>query len=297
MMLSPIDRGRGLGITASLGVAWMIITNKMLLPIMLSHLTLSKTAAQKEAYQESKAHRIWHAASQCVARKRATVIIAIALAILAIGLSQADKLKVGDYGIGVPELRPDSRYNLDNAKIVEKFAIGVNTLGVVAQTKGVQGACTNYEVMSVIERFDWYMQNVPGTQSVISLPGMAKVVNAGFNEGNLKWRQLPRDAQVMAQSVTPIDTSTGLLNPACSAMQVLVHTTDQQGETIARLVAEVKNFAGANPSDKLEFKLATGNVGGMAAANEPVDKERWEIDLALFGALTVECMLTCRDPR
>ena len=96
--------------------------------------------------------------------------------------------------------------------------------------------------MTAIETFDWTMQNVPGTQSVISLPGLAKIVNAGFNEGNIKWRQLPRDPQVMAQSVTPIDTATGLLNPDCSAMQVLVNTTDQQGETIARLVAAVKSF-------------------------------------------------------
>ncbi len=297
IMLIPIDIVRELGITASLGVAWMIITNKMLLPIMLSHLTLSKTAAQKEAYQESKAHRIWHAASQCVARKRATVIIAIALAILALGLYQAHQLKVGDYGIGVPELRPDSRYNLDNAKIVEKFAIGVNTLGVVAQTMNVQGACTQYDVMSLIERFDWYMQNVPGTQSVISLPGLAKMVNAGFNEGNIKWRALPRDPQVMAQSVTPIDTSTGLLNPDCSAMQVLVNTTDQQGETIARLIAEVKKFSAANPSDKVAFKLATGNVGVMAATNEAVDKARWEMNFAIFGALAVMCMITFRSLR
>ncbi len=297
IMLIPIDIVRELGITASLGVAWMIITNKMLLPILLSYLSLSKTAAHKQAYQESRAHRIWHAASRCVERKRARVIIAIALAVLAVGLYKAHQLKVGDYGIGVPELRPDSRYNLDNAKIVEKFAIGVNTLGVVAQTMNVQGACTQYDVMSLIERFDWYMQNVAGTQSVISLPGLAKVVNSGFNEGNLKWRALPRDAQVMAQSVTPIDTSTGLLNPDCSAMQVLVNTTDQQGETIAVLVQEVKNFSAANPSDKVAFKLATGNVGVMAATNEAVDKARWEMNWAIFGALLVMCMITFRSLR
>ncbi len=297
IMMIPIDIVRELGITASLGVGWMIITNKMMLPILLSYLTLSKTTMQKEAYQENRAHRMWQAASRCVIRARASAIIALALAILAAGLYQATKLKVGDYGIGVPELRPDSRYNLDNAKIVEKFAIGVNTLGVVAHTLNVQGACTQYEVMSLIERFDWYMQNVPGTQSVISLPGLAKMVNAGFNEGNIKWRQLPRDPQVMAQSVTPIDTSTGLLNPDCSDMQVLVNTTDQQGETIARLVAEAKNFARANPSDKVEFKLATGNVGVMAATNEAVDKARWEMNIAIFGALLVMCMLTFRSLR
>jgi predicted RND superfamily exporter protein len=223
--------------------------------------------------------------------------VAVAGVILLGGLLQAHNLKVGDYGIGVPELRPDSRYNLDNRKIIEKFAIGVNTLGVVAQTKGVQGACTQYDVMSTIEAFDWYMQNVPGTQSVISLPGLARVVNAGFNEGNIKWRQLPRDPQVMAQSVTPIDTSTGLLNPDCSAMQVLINTSDQQGETIARLVAEAKAFAAKHNSARLEFKLATGNMGVTAATNEAVDKARWEMNFAIFGALLVMCLITFRSLR
>src|SRR5688572_18742870 len=297
IMLIPIDILRELGITASLGVAWMIVTNKMLLPILLSHITMSKGALQKEAYAEGRVERFWRVAAGGVERKRATVIVAAAGVILLLGLVQAHNLKVGDYGIGVPELRPESRYNLDNRVIIEKFRIGVNTLGVVAQTKGVQGACTNYEIMSVIERFDWYMQNVPGTQSVISLPGLAKNVNAGFNEGNLKWRQLPRDPQVMAQSVTPIDTSTGLLNPDCSVMQLLVNTTDQQGETIARLVSEVKGFAASNNSDRLEFKLATGNMGVTAATNEAVDKARWEMNFAIFGALLVMCMLTFRSLR
>ena len=297
IMLIPIDIVRELGITASLGVGWMILTNKMLLPILLSHITMSRTVLAKEAFQENRAHRVWQAASGFVERKRAVYIVGLAAVIGAVGLLQAHNLKVGDYGIGVPELRPESRYNLDNAKIVEKFAIGVNTLAVVAQTKGVQGACTQYDIMSVIERFDWYMQNVPGTQSVISLPGMAKMVNAGFNEGNLKWRQLPRDPQVMAQSVTPIDTATGLLNPDCSAMQVLINTTDQQGETIARLVQEVKNFADKNHSDKVEFKLATGNVGVMAATNEAVDRARWEMNFAIFAALMLMCMITFRSLR
>lgn len=297
IMLIPIDIVRELGITASLGVAWMIMTNKMLLPILLSHLQLSKSAAADQAFQASRADRIWRAASHCVDRGRAAVIVAVSVVILGVGVWGASHLKVGDYGIGVPELRPDSRYNQDNAKIIEKFAIGVNTLGVVAQTKNVQGACTQYDIMTTIENFDWYMQNVPGTQSVISLPGLAKTINSGYNEGNLKWRQLPRDPQVMAQSVTPIDTATGLLNPDCSAMQVLINTSDQQGETIARLVSEVKNFAAKNNSDKLEFKLATGNMGVAAATNEAVNKARYEMHAAIFGALLVMCMITFRSLR
>ena len=148
----------------------------MLLPILLSHLSISKSALNKEVQQESRVDGIWTMASQCVQKKRALVIVLISAAVLAAGIYKARDLKVGDYGQGVPELRDTSRYNLDNDMIVKKFAIGVNTLGVVAQTKGVQGACTNYDVMTVIEKFDWYMQNVEGTQSVISLPGAARMM-------------------------------------------------------------------------------------------------------------------------
>ncbi len=297
IMLIPIAIVRELGITASLGVGWMILTNKMLLPVLLSHLRLSRRAITEEAWQESRASRMWRAAARCVEPRRARAIVAGAAVLLGAGVWQAHHLKVGDYGIGVPELWPGSRYNRDNAAIVKRFAIGVNTLGVVAQTHGVKGACTHYDIMRTIERFDWFMQNVPGTQSVISLASLAKVVNAGFNEGNLKWRALPRDPQVMAQAVTPIDTSTGLLDPDCSAMQVLVNTTDQQGETIARLVSEVKRFAAAENTDRLEFKLATGNMGVAAATNEAVDRARWQMNFAIFGALAVMCMAIFRSLR
>ena len=118
---------------------------------------MSRSALTSEAYQESRASRLWRAVSAGVEPRRAGITIAVALVVLGLGLFQARGLKVGDYGIGVPELRPDSRYNQDNATIVRKFAIGVNTLGVVAQTQGVQGACTNYEVMSLIDAFDWHM--------------------------------------------------------------------------------------------------------------------------------------------
>jgi hypothetical protein len=297
IMLIPIDIVRELGITASLGVGWMILTNKVLLPLLLWDVKLDRRAAQKEKDQERWMADLWKTASKCVEPRLAKRILVAAGVVLALGLYQAHNLKIGDYGIGVPEMRANARYNLDSAKILEKFSIGVNTLGIVAHTTGVQGACTNYDIMTAIEKFDWYMQNVPGTQSTISLPALAKMVNAGFNEGSVKWRQLPRDPQVMAQSVTPIDTSTGLLNPDCSDMQVLINTTDQQGDTIAGLVAAVKEYIAANKTEKLELKLATGNVGVMAATNEAVDKARWEMNFAIFGALLLMCMVTFRSLR
>ncbi len=57
-------------------------------------------------------------------------------------------------------------------------------------------------------------------QSVLGIGGVAKIINAGWNEGSLKWRVLPRNQSTMAQAVTYIDTNTGLLNSDCSVMPV-----------------------------------------------------------------------------
>ena len=76
------------------------------------------------------------------------------------------------------------------------------------------------EGVDAIDRFAWHMLNVEGVQDVIALPRVAKAVNAGWNEGSMKWRVLPRENDSMVQAVSRIDTSTGLLNKDCSVMPV-----------------------------------------------------------------------------
>jgi uncharacterized protein len=295
IMLIKIEIVRELGITASVGVGLMIITNKMLLPILLSYLTLDRKAIDEEVQQEHKTDAIWKAAAKFADRKHAFVVVAISAVILGLGIWKAKDIKTGDLGKGLPELRAESRYNQDNQMIVDRFAIGVDRLDIVVQTQNVKGACTNYEVMQEIERFAWFVENLPGVQSVLSLPGIAKGISAGFNEGSLKWKSLQRDPNSLAQAVTPVDTATGLLNPDCDAMQIYAFTSDHQGTTIKHLVKEIKAYNAANPNPNIQFLLASGNVGVMAATNEAVDAAEWQILAAIFGSLFVMCMLTFRS--
>jgi predicted RND superfamily exporter protein len=219
----------------------------------------------------------------------------LAALLLAAATWMARDLRTGDLGKGIPELHDNSRYNRDTAAIVDSFSIGVDVLSVIAQSRNVDGACTNHDVMSLIDRFEMTMKNVHGVQGVLSLPGMAKVVNAGWNEGNPRWRVLSRDPSILAQSVTPIDTSTGLLNTDCNSMQVMIFTHDHQGTTIAHIIKEIKKFIAANPSDNLELKLASGNVGVMAATNEAVDAAEVTMLLLLFGSISLLCFLEFRS--
>lgn len=292
-----IDMVRELAITASLGVALMIVTNKMLLTILLSWMSLSPAEMARAAGKKNGGDWLWRSLKRFAEPRFAGFVLLGAAVLLAVGTWQSRELRTGDLGKGIPELHDDSRYNRDTAAIVDNFSIGVDVLSVIAQSRGVDGACTDHRIMDTIDRFEATLKNVHGVQGVLSLPGMAKVVNAGWNEGSPRWRVLSRDATILAQSVTPIDTGTGLLNTDCNSMQILVFTRDHQGTTIAHIVREIKKFIADNPSENLELKLASGNVGVMVATNEAVDAAEVTMLLFLFASISLLCLLEFRSWR
>jgi predicted RND superfamily exporter protein len=151
--------------------------------------------------------------------------------------------------------------------------------------------------MSTIDDFAWHMENVEGVQSTISLPAVAKMLNAGWNEGSPKWRVLSRNQSVLQQSVTYVPTTTGLLNSDCSVMPVMMFTADHKAATIERIVAAVKEFEAGHGRPDVKFRLATGNVGVMAATNEVVGAAQFPILAWVFGAVVVLCLATFRSLR
>ncbi len=291
-----IDVVRELGITSSLGLAAMILTNMLLLPVLLSYTRLSSAAIERSRRQERRGERLWAWLKQAARPRRAALILAIGAVVFALGLYQSRALRIGDLGEGVPELRAESRYNQDVEAITRAFSIGVDVLSVMAQT-GMAGACTQFEIMDAIDRFEWRMRQTEGVHSVLALPGVAKVIASGWNEGSLKWRALSRDPVVLAQSVTPVDTGSGLLNTDCSVMQVMLFMNNHEGATIARVVDEIKKFKLEHDNDKLTFRLASGNVGVMAATNEAVDAAQVGMLASIFGAIIVLCLVTFRSWR
>jgi hypothetical protein len=148
--------------------------------------------------------------------------------------------------------------------------------------------------MDTIDRFEWHMLNTEGVQTVIGLPGVAKVINAGWNEGNMKWRVLPRNQSVLTQSVAHVPTSSGLLNSDCSVMPVMIFTKDHKAETINTIIRRIQGFTDKHSSDQIQFRLATGNVGVMAASNQEVEAAQFPILIYVYTAIILLCLLTFR---
>lgn len=287
-----------LAITASLGVALIILTNLILLPILLSYTRLRNLATyRRRALARSNATDwIWRGISHFADRRRAAVTVVVAVVLFGAGYWQAQGLQIGDSQRGVPELRQDSEYNRDARLISEAFSLSVDQLGVIAET--VPNACTErYDVMRTIDWFAWKVRNVEGVQKVITLPWIYKVLTAGFNEGNIKWRVLPRDNMVLRQNLRQVPSSTGLRNTDCSAIPVLAFTEDHRATTIDRLVSAVENFEEDDRMEDLNLRLATGNVGVMAAVNDVVADAQMPILGWVYAAIIVLCVVTFRSLR
>jgi predicted RND superfamily exporter protein len=286
---------REMAITASLGVATIILTNLVLLPVLVSYVGVDDKYRHKLQVRAGQLAALWKALARAAEPRRAAVIVAICAVMAVLGAWKASDVRIGDLHAGVPELRPDSRYNVDSSVISDRFAIGVDIINVIVET--IPEGCIDYEVMKSIDDFTWRMRNVEGVRSVISLPVIAKMINSGWSEGYLKWRVLPRNVSVLTQSVTYVPTSSGLLNEDCSVMPVMIFTTDHKAETIERVVSAVKELDAELRSEGTRFRLATGNVGVMAATNEEVSADQFPILIGVFSAIILLCLITYRSLR
>jgi predicted RND superfamily exporter protein len=318
ILIIPVRIIFELAVTATVGVALTMLTDLVLLPVLLSYCKL-RNLDRKRAYrlrQLTQFDKLWSLLTKLSRPIAAAVVILLGVATWFVAERFGSQVMIGDAQKGVAELRPDARYNRDAELISEKFALGVDILNVIAE--GAPNACTtSYPVMETLDRFAWDMRNVEGVAQVITLPMAAKIVNGGWNEGNIRWRVLPRDNDTLRQDTQGFETDSGLLNGDCSAMPVMMFLTDHRAPTIDRVIEAVKKFrtdnhvfagpdvnlrdklakeGGEAGKDQLNLRLATGNVGVMAATNDEVRAVDHKMLYLLYAAVFVMCLLSFRNP-
>ncbi|MGJ8670266.1 MAG: efflux RND transporter permease subunit, partial [Oceanococcus sp.] len=106
---------------------------------------------------------------------------------------------------------------------------------------------------------------------------------------------LPRSSAGLSTGSKAFDPRLGLNNDGCRAIQVLIFTENHEGPTIAHIIDEIKDFIEENPVDGVTMRLASGNVGVMAATNEEVKRAEVKMLLSLFAALVVFCLISFRS--
>ncbi len=232
----------------------------------------------------------------------AAAVIAVSLGLAWLGHVQGAKVSIGDQGVGTPEFFPDARYNRDSAAILQAFSLGSELLSVYvvppegARDEAQRQICLRPEAADYVDRLGAALGQVDGVSRVIAYPDFAAMINAGWNEGNIKWRVISDDPAAMGQASSQLITEGGgLVARSCEAMQVLVFARDHDAHTIRRIVDAVQAYQAAHPSAVVQLRLGGGNLGVAAATNEAVTAAEPRMLAAIFVSLAVLCVLTFRD--
>jgi uncharacterized protein len=295
LLFIKIDIIKELAISASLGVAVIILTNLILLPVLLTFAKFPSNFAERSNKATAKHAKLWLSLSKFARPERAKKTLAVAAIVVVTALYFAQDMKVGDLHAGAPALRQDSVYNIDTKYVTDNFSIGTDMISIIAET--IPDGCTEYSIMNAIDKFQWNLENLPGVQSAISLPTVSKILNAGFYEGALQWRVLPSEQATLVQSIRYLETSSGLFNTDCSVIPVLVFTKDHKAETIQQVIDAVKSYNNTHSTENISFKLATGPVGVMAATNEAVSEAQIPMLMWVYLAVITLCLVSFRSIR
>ncbi len=295
LQLIEIDIIRELAITASIGVAVLILTNLILLPLLLSFSKFDDNFIKATHQREAVREKWWNSLAKFAQKPMAVGLVLVGVILGALGYWQSQNMKIGDLHAGAPALRQDSVYNLDTKYITDNFSIGTDVISVLAEVPN--DGCTMYPVMQTIDDYQWQMSNVEGVQSTISLPQVSKIINGMLSENNLKWKVLTSDETILPETIGRIETSSGLLNADCSVMNIMIFLNDHKAETIERVVAATKSFIDNNSNDQVNLRLATGPVGVMAATNEAVEEAQLPMLFWVYAAVTLLCLISFRSVR
>ncbi|WP_442114095.1 efflux RND transporter permease subunit [Pseudomonas sp. NUPR-001] len=302
LMLIDIPVIQDLAITASIGVAVLIFTSLLLMPVALSYVGVGRKAAERALRIDSRAaeHRgfgkLWDLLDRFTTRKWATAALLVAGLLGAGGFALSLQLKIGDLDSGAPELHADSRYNLDNSYITGHYALSSDTFAVMIKT--APEGCLRYQTLVLADRLAWELQQDAGVQTTVSLTNAVRQITAGTYEGNPKLNSIQRNQDVLNYAAQQASVNAAeLFNNDCSLMPVIAYLTDHKAETLDRVVAVAERFAQANSSEDRQFLLAAGSAGIEAATNIVVRDANRTMLLLVYLAVTLFCLITFRSWR
>ncbi|MNF23129.1 MMPL family protein [compost metagenome] len=298
LMVIDIPVIKDLALTASIGVAVLVFTNLILLPILLSYVGVSAVAAQRSigGNPNSPLNRLWGLLVRFTERRWALSAIIVSALLACIGFAISLNLKIGDLDAGAPELRADSRYNQDTAFITSHYGLSSDQFAVIVKTR--PGACEKWQTQMEIDRLEWALLQVPGVQTTVSLAGAVTRLSSALFEASPKWITISHNQALVNTSVLRAqEANPDLVNSDCSVVPVIAYLSDHKAETLENVLQAVVRFASEHDSADIQFLPAAGSAGIDAVTNIVVrDANRIMLGL-VYLAVAILCFITFRSWR
>ncbi len=301
ILLVPVLFLQKLAITASFWIAAIVVSELLLNPIIYYYLEPPRIEVIESREHGFFKKIITSIAGPMLSRGGRIVTFLATAGVIALCGFFWSGLKVGDPSSQTPILWPDSPYNRAMAAIQSEFG-GIEQFVVVAELDN-QSALNDPKLYHVMDEYQRYMEGDASVGHTFSVADL--IANGAFalREFQPKWNVLPTTKRETGQllggllaGASPLATSY-ILTPRRDATQMTVYVKDREGENIQRVVLRTQRFFDdpAHHVAGVQFKLAAGIIGELAAANQEIIDNDVLLNVLAFTTIYIIVLITYRS--
>jgi predicted RND superfamily exporter protein len=216
------------------------------------------------------------------------VTVASFVLALVVGVYYSHRLKIGDVSIGKALFYEDHPYNVAYDLIIEKEFAGISQLTIIAEGRE-PGVFRDVRALQALEKFQRYMEKhasmAGGSTSGVDI---IRQIYQMFEEGIPKWAILPTESKDIGNMFSYFLMSAGapalerFVDKDLQNATITIFFRDYSYDTIMGALQQAQHYIANNPEDKMDFRLAGGLFGILAAINEEVEwSYTWNLVLVL----------------
>ncbi len=204
------------------------------------------------------------------------------------------QLKVGDMTPGAALLFPEHPYNVAYKKLNEKF-LGASQLIVIADTLRPDGV-KQASALNAMEELSYHMQEAEGASRTLTIVDVIKQLARLQHEGDPKWSIVPTNPKEIGQIIYTFTQNANIaalnffMDPSAEYGSIITLFHEHSHDIIKKAISRAKEFAATNTNNEIEFRLAGGLFGILAAVNEAVEDSYW-LNLGLIFGVVYICLL------
>ncbi|HUA34506.1 MAG TPA: MMPL family transporter [Candidatus Binataceae bacterium] len=301
ILLVPVVFLQRLAITSSFWISAIIVSELLLNPIIYYYLEppqIDVIERREKGYYKRLLERV---ASAMLAPRGRKVTIAATVAAIAICAISWTGLKVGDPSSESQILWPNSPYNRAMRAIQQQFG-GIERFVVVVEFNS-RNVLDDPRLYRVMDAYETYMERDPGVAGAFSLSDLLSNLGPSAHGYAPKWNMLPTTRRTIGEILytwlgfaSPMETAS-ILSPRHDATQITIYCKNREGDNIERVAMRTQRFFAdpANQVPGVEFKLAAGIIGELAAANQEIIDNDVLLNVLAFATIYLIILVTYRS--
>jgi len=216
-------------------------------------------------------------------------VVALFALSLVVGLYYSQRIKIGDVSIGRALFYADHPYNVAYDRIIDKGFVGISRLVIIAEGKA-PGVFRDPQSLIALEKLQKYMEQNKLAGGSLSAADLIRQTHQQYEEGIPKWAIIPENSHDVGNLLWVSGAlQRELVDKDLQTATVTVFFKDYSHNTVVDALERAKAFIATNAVDKVQFRLAGGLLGILAAVYEELE---WSYRVNLYLVLAAVFVLS-----